>query len=120
MSNFKKTLRDNVIAPYNKYSLSQEKVGEVIESYPERNMCTVMYKNIDGILVTRTNVVCKKSSLKGILKGFPKVGEWVELQEVGKIIRITGIAEKNMLAEAKQENTDIYSGASDFSGFLGI
>ena len=30
MSNFKKNLKDNVVAPYNKYNLSQEKLAEIL------------------------------------------------------------------------------------------
>lgn len=120
MSNLKKVFRDNVIAPYSKYNLSQEKIGEVLEADADRNVCTVMYKNIDGILVTKSNIPCKKIPLRGILKGFPKVGEYVELQEVGNIIRITGVVDKKSIAESKQQTFDSYSGISDFSGYLGI
>ena len=49
MSNFRKNFRDNVVAPYNKYSLSQEKLGEIIDTNKNKKTCTVSYKNIDGI-----------------------------------------------------------------------
>lgn len=120
MSNFKKNFRDNIVAPYTKYSLSQEKIGKVLEADSKRNLCTIMYKNIDGILVTKSNVPCKKSSLKGILKSFPKKGDYVELQEVGKIIRITGVVDKNTITEVEQELYDTNSGTSDIGGYLGI
>ena len=118
MSSFRKTLKDNVIAPYNKYSLSHEKIGEVLEADAKKNVCTIMYKNIEGILVTKSDVPCKKGSSKGFLKGFPKKGEYVELQEVGNIVRITGVVDKSNITEEQKTTTDIYSGMSDFGGFL--
>ena len=41
MSGFKKNFRDNVIAPYNKYSQSYYKLAEVLESDSKRNTCTI-------------------------------------------------------------------------------
>lgn len=120
MANLKKTFRDNIVAPYNKYSLSQEKLGEVLKADSNRNTCVISYKNIDGIMVIKEDVPVKKSSLRGILGGFPKKGDKVELQEVGKIIRVTGIVDQSRLTETKKANNDTHSGQSSFSGNLGI
>ena len=120
MSNLRKNFRDNIVAPYTKYNQSQEKIAEVLEADSKRNLCTIMYKNINGILVTKSNVPCKKSSLKGIIKSFPKKGDYVELQEVGNIVRITGIVDKNTITEVEQDLYDTYSSTTDVGGFLGI
>lgn len=120
MSNLKNVFKNNIIAPYNKYNLSQEKLGEVLSSDADRNVCTISYKNIDGVLTIKEDVPVKKSSLRGILGGFPKTGDFVEIQEVGKIIRITGIVDKNRLTAEKKENKDSHSGPSTFSGNLGF
>ena len=32
MSNFRKNLKDNIVAPYNKYNLSQEKLAEILDT----------------------------------------------------------------------------------------
>ena len=90
MSSFKKKLKDNIITPYNKYSLSHEKVAEVLATNSDKNTCSVMYKNVDGVLVTKHDVPYKKTT-KGILHGFPKVGDYVEITEVGNIIRISDV-----------------------------
>lgn len=120
MNNLKKAFRDNIVAPYTKYNLSNDNIGEVIEADADRNICTVTYKNIDGISVTKSNVPVKNLPIKGILKGFPKVGEYVELQETTAGVRITGIASKKQISESNEETSDVYSGIADFLGFLGL
>lgn len=120
MSNLKKVFRDNIVAPYNKYSLSQEKLGKVLKTNSSKNTCVVSYKNIDGITVIKEDVPVKKTSQKGILGGFPSVGDYVELKEVGKVIRITGIVDKNRITEANNANKDTHSGKTDYAGHLGI
>lgn len=120
MGNLKKAIKDNVLSDYSKYTLSQEKIGEVIEADADRNICTITYKNLEGILVVATDVPCKKLPLSGILKGFPKIGDFVEIQESGKDVRITGIIKKNTMAEVKQQNNDMHSGTNSFGGFLGM
>lgn len=120
MSNIKQAIKNNIVAPYNKYSLSQEKLGKVLKPNSSKNTCIISYKNVDGITVIKEDVPVKKNSQRGILGGFPSEGDFVELQEVGKIIRITGIVDKSRIAEAKAANKDTHSGQSSFSGNLGI
>lgn len=119
MSSFKKKLKDNVITPYNKYSLSHEKIAEVLETNSGKNACTIVYKNVDGIMVTKHDVPCKKTA-RGIVNGFPKVGDFVEITEAGNIVRITGVVDKDTVAQAKQQTSDIYSGIVDYGGLLGM
>ncbi|MGL4877946.1 hypothetical protein [Paraclostridium dentum] len=118
MSNFKKTLKDNVVAPYNKYNLSQEKLGEVISTNEKRNTCSVTYRNVDGIKVVKDNVPVKNS--KGLFNGFPKVGDYVELQEVGRTVRILSVVDQSLIGNSNTETNDIYSNSSDACGYLGI
>ena len=119
MSNFRKNFRDNVVAPYNKYSLSQEKLGEIIDTNKNKKTCTVSYKNIDGIKVI-TSEVPVKSYLSSAIGGFPKKGDFVEIQESGKSIRIISVVKKNQIIESEQTTGDIYSNGASFSGNLGI
>lgn len=120
MSNLKNIFKDNIVAPYNKYSISQEKLAEVLDTNEDRNVCTISYKNIDGILTIKEDVPVKKSSLRGILGGFPKTGDYVEIEEVGKVIRITGLVDKSRLTAEKSSNNDTHSGPATFSGNLGF
>lgn len=119
MSNFKKKLKDNVITPYNKYSLSHEKIAEVLETNSDKHACTILYKNVDGIMVTKHDVPYKKTA-KGFYNGFPKAGDYVEITEAGNVVRITGVVDKNTIAQAKQQTTDIHSGLADYGGLLGM
>ncbi len=119
MSNFRKNFRDNVVAPYNKYNLSQEKLGEIIDTNKNKKTCTVSYKNVDGIKVIASDVPVK-SYLSATIGGFPKKGDFVEIQEVGKSVRIISVIEKNQIVEAEQTTGDIYSNGASFSGNLGI
>lgn len=116
--NFKNNFKSNVISPYNKYNLSQEKLGEVIESNKDKKTCTVSYRNVDGVKVVKNNVPVKNE--KGIFKGFPKKGDYVELQEVGRTVRILSVVDKNMLSSGDPETDDIYSSYSNFGGYIGI
>lgn len=118
MSSFKKNLKNNVISPYNKYNLSQEKLGEVIEIDKNTKTCTVSYRNIDGIKVVQSNVPVKNE--KGLFKGFPKAGDIVELQEVGRSVRILSVVNDNYVTGDKQKTSEIYSGFSDFGGYVGV
>lgn len=120
MSSLKNVFRNNIIAPYSKYNLSQEKLGEVLSTDSDRNVCTISYKSVDGILIIKEDVPVKKSSLRGILGGFPKTGDFVEIQEVGKVVRIIGIVDKSRLTTKKEKNNDSHSGPSTFSGNLGF
>ena len=108
MSNFRKNFRDNVVAPYNKYSLSQEKLGEIIDTNKNKKTCTV------------SSDVPVKSYLSSAIGGFPKKGDFVEIQESGKSIRIISVVKKNQIIESEQTTGDIYSNGASFSGNLGI
>lgn len=119
MSSFKKGFRDNVVAPYNKYNLSQEKLGEIIDTNKNKKTCTVSYKNVDGIKVVAADVPVK-SYLSSMMGGFPKSGDFVELQETGKAVRIISIIEKNQIVESEQTTGDIYSNGSSYGGNLGV
>lgn len=119
MSNFKKNLKDNIISPYNKYNLSQEKLGEVLSVNKKKKTCTVSYRNIDGIKVITDNVPVK-SYLAYKAGGFPKKGDYVEIQEVGKTIRITNVLDKNLATGENQKTEDEYSYSCDIGGYLGI
>ena len=116
--NFKNNFKNNVISPYNKYNLSQEKLGRVIESNKDSKTCTVSYRNVDGIKVVKNNVPVKNE--KGIFKGFPKKGDYVELQEVGRTVRILSVVDKNLLSSGDPETDDIYSSYSNYGGYLGF
>lgn len=39
MSNLKNIFKDNIVAPYNKYNISQEKLAEVLDTNEDRNVC---------------------------------------------------------------------------------
>lgn len=119
MSNFRKNFRDNVVAPYNKYNLSQEKLAEVIEVNKKKKTCTVSYRNIDGIKVISDNVPVK-GYLSSKAGGFPKKGDYVEIQEVGKTVRILSVIDKNLITGKDQKTGDTYSNSCDTGGFLGI
>lgn len=118
MSNLRKSIKDNVIAPYNKYNLSQEKLGEVIEVNKKNSTCKVTYRNVDGIKIIKDNVPIRKD--KGFFKGLPKKGDYVEIQEVGRNIRIMSIVDTSSITNSNTETKDIHSSGSDFSGYLGI
>lgn len=118
MSNFKNSLKSNVISPYNKYNLSQEKLGEVIEVNSKTKTCKVTYRNIDGVKVIKDNVPVKNE--KGLFKGFPKAGDIVELQEIGRSVRILSVVDKNLISSNDVEIDDVYSSFSDYGGFIGI
>lgn len=118
MSSFKNNLKNNVLSPYNKYNLSQEKLGEVIDINKSTKTCTVTYRNIDGIKVVKSNVPVKNE--KGLFKGFPKKGDTVEIQEVGRSVRILSVVDDNYLTGDQQEVDEVYSSMSDFGGYLGV
>lgn len=119
MSNFKKNFRDNVVAPYNKYNLSQEKLGEVLDTNKKKKTCTVSYKNVDGIKIISTDVPVK-SYLSSMAGGFPKKGDYVEIQEVGKSVRIISVIKKNTIMDNEKSTGDNYSNGSETGGYLGI
>lgn len=119
MSNFKKNLKDNVVAPYNKYNLSQEKLAEILDTDKKKKTCTISYRNVDGIKQIKSNVPVK-DYLSSAIGGFPKAGDYVEIQEVGRNVRIVSIIKKNQIVEAEQETGDKYSYGSSFSGYLGV
>ena len=119
MSNFKKNLKDNVVAPYNKYNLSQEKLAEILDTDKKKKTCTISYRNVDGIKQIKSNVPVK-DYLSSAIGGFPKAGDYVEIQEVGRNVRIVSIIKKNQIVEAEQETGDEYSYGSSFSGYLGV
>ena len=119
MSNFKKNFRDNVVAPYSKYNLSQEKLGEIIDTNKKKKTCTVSYRNIDGIKVISSDVPVK-SYLSSMAGGFPKIGDYVELQEVGKNVRITSIVDKSLIMGEEKNTGDTYSNGSTTGGYLGV
>ncbi|MEG1494765.1 MAG: hypothetical protein RR406_00475 [Bacilli bacterium] len=118
MSNFKNNFKNNVISPYNKYNLTQEKLGEVIDRNKDTKTCTVSYRNIDGIKVVKSNVPVKNE--KGLFKGFPKKGDYVEIQEIGKTVRILSVVDKKLASNSDTKTGDEYSSYSDFGGFIGI
>ena len=76
-------------------------------------------KNIDGIKVIASDVPVK-SYLSSAIGGFPKKGDFVEIQESGKSIRIISVVKKNQIIESEQTTGDIYSNGASFSGNLGI
>ena len=116
---FKNKLKDGVIAPYNKYNLSQEKLGQVISADKDKNTCTVTYKNVDGIKMVRDNVPVK-GYLTAVAGNFPKKGDYVELQEVGKNISIRNVIDKDLLVDGEKETGDIYSSGASYAGYIGI
>lgn len=115
----KNTFRNNVVAPYSKHNTAQEKLAEVLAADEKRNVCSISYKNIDGMLVVKDDVPVKNNSLKGVVSGFPKAGDYVEIEEVGKVIRITGLIEKSRLTTENSSNNDSQAGPSSYGGFLG-
>lgn len=119
MSNFRKNFRDNVVAPYNKYNLSQEKLAEVLDVNKKKKTCTVTYRNIDGIKIVADNVPVK-GYLSSKAGSFPKKGDYVEIQEVGKTVRILSVIDKNLLTGEDQSTGDTYSNSTDIGGYLGI
>lgn len=118
MSNFKNNLKNNVISPYNKYNLSQGKLGEVINVNKDKKTCTVSYKNVDGVRTVKSDVPVKNE--KGFFKGFPKKGDYVELEEVNKTVRILSVVDKNTVNDSNTKTGDIFPSMSDFGGFIGI
>ena len=118
MSNFKNNFKNNVISPYNKYNLTQEKLGEVIDTNKDTKTCTVSYRNVDWIKTVKHNVPVKND--KGFFKGFPKKGDYVELQEIGKTVRILSVVDKNLIGNSNTKTGDVYSSISDFGGYIGI
>lgn len=117
MPSFKQTMKDKLLSPYSKTSLSSDKVADVIAE--EDGKCVLVYKNMDGILVKKENVPVKKS-LKGIFNGKVKKGDKVEIQETGNIIRVIRVLDKNDYNDKDEKTSDISSGTSDFGGFLGV
>lgn len=118
MSNFKQAIKNNVLSQNNKYSLDQEKIAEVLQSDSRSNTCTLFYKNSDGTGVTRDNVLLNTNQFN-INVGFPKKGDYLEIREVGKSIRIVGRLDSKH-ATSIQDTTDSYSKGTDISGYLGI
>lgn len=118
MSNFRKNLKDNIVAPYNKYNLSQEKLAEILDTDKKKKTCTVSYRNVDGIKKITSNVPVK-DYLSSAIGGFPKPGDYVEIQEVGQTIRIVSIVKKDII-EAEQVTGDKYSNGSSYNGYLGV
>lgn len=119
MSSFKKNFKDNVIAPYSKYNQSYNKIAEVIDTNSKKKTCTISYINLDGISLIREDIPYKKGFLRGFLGGFPKKGDYVEIQENNNAVKIIDIIDKNEI-EADNKTSDIYSGGNSFSGYLGM
>ncbi len=119
MQSFKQKLKSNVLSPYNKNNLSYEKVGEILDTDTKKGTCTVMYKNNEGILMTKEDIPCKKSA-RGIVNGFPKKGDKVEIKESGNTIRITGVIDDKEYTQKDSKTYDMVSSISDFGGYLGI
>ena len=65
------------------------------------------------------NILSVKNE-KGIFKGFPKKGDYVEIQEIGRTVRILSIVDKNLLSNGNTETDDLYSSFSNFGGYIGI
>ena len=116
----KNSIKDNVVAPYNKYnSYLNNKVGEVLKVDKKANTCTIVYKNSNGIMQIEENAIYRQSSSTGFLDYKPKKGDYVELEEEGNVVRIIGAYKKKIVEEMK-ENNDTYAGSSDYGGNLGI
>lgn len=116
----KNSIKNNVIAPYNRYNSNlNNKVGEVLAIDKKANTCTVSYKNSNGIMTVDEKVQYKQSSSTGFLDYKPKKGDYVELEEEGNVVRIIGVYKKKIVEEMKKNN-DTYAGSSDYGGNLGI
>lgn len=119
MSSFKKNFRDSIVAPYIKYNQTQKNVGEVLQADKKRKTCTISYTNISGISIVEKNVPYKKGLLRGFLGGFPKEGDYVELEEDNKLIRIINVIDKEDITESNTTE-DTQSSGSSYSGYLGV
>lgn len=116
---FKNKLKDGVIAPYNKYNLSQEKLGQVISINKDKRTCTVTYRNVDGIRLVKDDVPVRDYSPSSA-GNFPKEGDYVEIQEVGKTVRILSVVPKDLTVDSQKETGDDFSNGASFGGFIGI
>lgn len=108
MSRLGKAIKNNILAPHDKYSISQEKVAEVINTDEERECCDIIYINVDGIPTTATGVPVKTGA--GLFAWFPKVGDKVEIREHNKRVTVTGEAKDlSMVASDTTASLDYYS-----------
>ena len=108
MSRLGKAIKNNILSTHDKYSISQEKVAEVINTDEERECCDIIYINVDGIPITATGVPVKTGT--GLFAWFPKIGDRVEIREQNKRIVITGESKDlNIVASDTTSSLDYYS-----------
>ncbi|MGL5507546.1 MAG: hypothetical protein ACRDB0_06565 [Paraclostridium sp.] len=108
MSRLGKAIKNNIVAPHDKYSITQEKVAEVLDADERLECCDILYINVDGIPTTATKVPVKTGN--GLFAWFPKAGDKVEIREQGKRVIIVGESkEHKAVAEDTSAELDYYS-----------
>lgn len=102
-------IKNNILTTHDKYSITQEKIGEVLSVEEERECCDVLYINVDGVPVVATGVPVKTNGT-GLFAWFPKVGDKVEIKETNKKVTVIGEAKNSkILAEDTTSELDYYS-----------
>lgn len=118
MSGLKHFVKDNVISNQYRYYESQENLGQVIATDPEKQTCDIVYKNRDNTMMTARDVkVYMDQSLK---TGFPAIGNLVKLKEHDQSVVILGIEQHNDAKSDTSTASDKYSFSNDnMGGFIG-
>ena len=106
----KQNLLDRLIQPTVRTTDSLTTIGLVKTAYTRNKICTVIYKNKNGIIQKKENVTVR--FLDSGLDYFPIVGDYVVLQLEGDICTIISkyTANDSSKESAKQQiSQDIYS-----------
>lgn len=87
MSTFKSRIQKEIVAPAGHIRRTFTIIGTVIESDEKNNFCSVRFIDKDGYMSNKNNVpvVLYNSS---IIDWFPKIGELVNIEQNGELVRI--------------------------------
>lgn len=116
-----KAIKANILTGTIKYKNNQEKIGEVLAINKDANTCTVNVITRDGIQEVMYNVRVNFND-DGFIPWFPKVGDYVKINEQSKRFSITGKIDLSSMNETKLKlYNDIYpdvtGGGGGFVGY---
>lgn len=116
-----KAIKANILTGTIKYKNNQEKIGEVLAINKDANTCTVNVITRDGIQEVIYNVRVNFND-DGFIPWFPKVGDFVKVNEQSKRFSITGKIDLSLMNETKVKlYSDVYpdvtGGGGGFVGY---
>lgn len=117
-----KAIKNNIVSPYNKYNIDQEKIAEILTADKEKNAYTISFITKDGISDVVYNVPVKPT-IDGSVPWAPKEGDLVEIKEQHQRILIIGKAlTPDELNDTTTLDADIYSNTLNgaLGGYLGF